>query len=1304
MSFLQRDPPLSGVPLDQGSPPQPPRGTDPGGGRARFAVRRGHARVSGGFTSRGLAASIGLLGLLIVSTWVLAPGLPSGPNVLEQVAIDHGMLASWTAARELALTVQDPTGLFGYNAADLAALASSAPVTASYPVTLGITLIPNDPRGLHDYAIAVSTPGNPMEGHFLTSAEYDQRFAPSAQEETHVEQVLASQGFRVVGSYPDRTFLEVRGTAAGAEALFGTTLVQGDLYGQSVVLPASAPTLPTSLAPDLLSVSGLSQNAVRFSLASLSARPLGALPQGGPCITSCNTIFPDWTHFMYGLDQLYNASGPSQPHWAQGTSIGILLWAGAAGGFSPSDIQTFAQGMYPGNQPLFSYNAWPLGGTGQPSSAAPSDPSNAPMELTLDMEWSVSQAPGANLQVVYVPEGSSSNGYSPQPADLENGSAFMLTRPGLDVFTQSFGAPETDQSFQAAMDLDYQKAATLGISVFAASGDNGGSTGSIGSCTSTPQVEYPASSPYVTAVGGTAPILNSTIGGGPATNQGVANEPAWHGSGGGYSQAYGLPSWQRSGSAYQTISSGPDPTSRGVPDIAGPAANDTFFYNGTIQDGEGTSFASPFWAGLIDEMAAIRANPLGFLNPRLYALGAAEDQGITPAPFRWVTQGQTPGLAANCIYYAQAGWDPVTGYGVPRNAFDLYASLVASYINVTISFSPDHAAPGSSVTIHVLAMNGSAPLAGGTLSVSVWSLPQTLRKTSLLQTQSVGLDASGSGQDSYAISLFYPYGQLLVVAQIFNRHDVGSAASVLVVSLLGSSYDLLEPMLQPPVSYAFFALIMGLAIALGWVLGLRTPRANPLPIYRRFLPARWRGRPPSAGPSRSYPPQGASASASARPYPGSTVGRPAVAPSARGGRPPSGPARAAGAAQGTTRGAAPVRPPPLGGRPATAKSFRPSTTSAAPTPTAASRASPGTSSHVAPGVTMVVPPARAKETPQETSKTSTLPPPSSSGEPIATPAIREPTPEASPSVPPPQATTASAPVGPAEVTSPTSGVGSSQPSTHEALPQEAGAATEAPAPSSLPAAAAAEEVAAPNEEASAPPPQAVSPEPPGQVEEPGEAPSAPEPSISGPIAEAQEAPAEVPPETPLATEQFGQGDAPTPSEVRVPAEPPEAGPSEEVRAPVEDTVREAPLPEAPSPVHEVTAAPTSPPEAMAAPEVGPAIAAVPVAASKRGRVRRAPRPKEKEVPAPTAKTVPPLIEPPTVSAPAPTPSPAPSTRGRARRGLVTRVEEDVAKLEGRVVHAVRPGGKVRSARCPKCGKAVTPGARSCPSCGGPMST
>lgn len=1259
-------------------------------------MRRSGTRSSGRSTSRSLAATIGLLGLLIASTWLLAPGLPAGPNVLEQIAIDHGMIASWTAARELALTVQDPTGLFGYSAAELSSLASPTPVAASYPVTLGITLIPNDPTGLHDYAIAVSTPGDPMEGHFLTQTQYDQRFSPSAQEETHVEQVLASQGFRVIGAYPDRTFLEVRGTAAGAEALFGTTLVRGDLYGHAAVLPATAPTLPASLAPDLLSVSGLSQNAVEFSLASLAAHRLGVLPQGGPCITSCNTIFPDWTHFMYGLDQLYNASGPSQPNWAKGTSIGILLWAGAAGGFSPSDIQTFAQGMYPGNQPMFSYSAWPLGGTGQPSSAAPSDPSNAPMELTLDMEWSVSQAPGANLQVVYVPEGTASNGYSPAPADLENGTAFMLTRPGLDVFTQSFGAPEGDQSFQAAMDLDYQKAATLGISVFAASGDNGGSTGSIGSCTTTPQVEYPAASPYVTAVGGTAPILNSTIGGGPSTNQGVASEPAWHGSGGGYSQDYGLPSWQRSGSAYQTISNGPDPTSRGVPDVAGPAANDTFFYNGTIQDGEGTSFASPFWAGLIDEMAAIRASPLGFLNPRLYALGAAQDQGITPAPFRWITQGQTQGLAANCIYYAQAGWDPITGYGVPRNAFDLYASLVASYINVSISFSPDHVAPGSSVTINVLAMNGSAPLAGGSLSVSVWSLPQTLRKTTLLQTHLVGLDASGAGQDSYSISWFYPYGQLLVVAQIFNRHDVGSAASVVVVSLLGPSYDLIEPMLQPPVSYAFFALIMGLAIALGWTLGLRAPRRNPSPIYRRFLPARWRGSPRNAGAPRPYPPQGVSASARARPYPGAAAGRPAVAPAGRGGRPMSGPGTAAGATQGAVRGAAPARPPPLGGRPATAKSFRPSATSPGPQPAAATRASPGTSAHVAPGVTMVVPPARAQEAPQDSSQASTLPPPSSSGEPIATPPIQEPSPKTTPSAPIAEAAAVSSPAGQEEVTSTSEGAGSSPTGTREAVPQDAGAALpEAPAPSSVPAEVAPEEASAPNEEVGAPAPEAASPEPAAQTEEAAGGPSAPEPAIPEPVAEDQEAPAVLPSGTPPATENLGQGDVPAPGVEPRSGETSETAPPEEAQAPVEDLAPETPLPEA-------TAAPSAPPEAVAVPEPRPALAEA--AAPRRGRVRRTPKPREKEVPAPVAKPVAPPVERPSGSTPSPTPPPAPSTRGRARKGLVTRVEEDVAKLEGKVARAVRPGGKVRSTRCPKCGKAVTPGARSCPSCGGPMST
>ncbi len=1239
-------------------------------------------RASGGWVA------LATLALLIGTSWAFVPtaaGMsPSSASVaamaLESFAVSHGEAASWNAAHDLGLVAPSPSALFGYDAGALSTLADARPVPASTPETLGVELIPSDPQGLRTFALAVSTPGNPLQGQFLTQQQYIARFGPTPAAEAAAEQELTSHGFTILTVSADRSFLQVRGNAGDVDQLFSTQLLAGYVQGEPAVLPSAAPSLPPSLSPYVLAVSGLQQNVHPFALAPLSAHPYGATPAGGPCTFTCNTIFPDWTHFMYGLDNIYNASGG--PHWATSSTIGILLWAGSQGGFDPADIQAFASGLYPGNQPPFTYNPYPLDGAGQPGPNAPQDPSNAPMELTLDMEWSESQAPGATLDVVYVPEGTSSNGYSPSPVELERGMAFLLNLTGLTVVTQSFGAPEGDLSFQAIYDTDFEQAASRGISVFAASGDNGGSDGGIGTCTQNPQVEYPASSPWVTAVGGTAPLVNATAGGGPnSRQQGVASEPAWHGSGGGYSGDYGLPTWQRSGSAYLTIEKATNGAgARGVPDVAGPAANDTFFYNGNIQDGEGTSFASPFWAGLTAEMVATHGAPLGFLNPRLYALGAAQDAGgFTPQPFREIPQGQTPGLPANCLYYAQYGWDPITGYGTPENALSLYADLVASYITLTVSFSPSTAAPGGSVDIHIQAMNGSRAYTGGPITVTIFTLPQTLRRTTLLTTDLVTLDSTGSGDDNFAIPVTYPYGQLLVQAQIFTKHEVGSADSVLTVTLLGSAYAWLQPLLAPPLSYIFFLLIMGLATALGWVLGLRQPkRTVSQPFYRRLVPGRQRAPPPGV-----YVP-GAGGAPGPGGGPGS-YGRPA---NARG--QPSGPRPSTYGTLRPAQQSSTQRAPSLGGRPATKASVVPqahpsasataaagsSTPRATSSPSPSSRIAPGTQADVAPGVTMVVPP---KPEPTTAPTTATEPSATVAQEPLssATPVVAE------------AGDASAAPATPSEEAA--------------ALPSEGEIGTSA-APSD-PAVGTGADVPLPS-----------APEQPQEAAV-GEAPSSPD--------------------TPLPTERSSEGSealpeaAPASPEAQVSSE---GQASDSAAAPVAETLPTPPTPSAPptpAPIEEPVPAPAAP-ETQPSPVPTEALAAsAPVVASapRKARVRRPPRaasepaptvqPVQSPPPAPAPPKIrvgPPRVAPPPSPAVAPAPLAAP-TPPRARstgasraqpapavqpphEGLVQRMEEDVVKIEKKVSRAVRRGRPA----CKRCGAALPTGAKSCPTCQAPVRT
>src|SRR5439155_16430000 len=131
------------------------------------------------------------------------------------------------------------------------------------------------------------------------------------------------------------------------------------------------------------------------------------------------------------------------------------------------------------------------------------------------------------------------------------------------VISISWGGPESEWSAQtlAAMNQAFADAVPLGITVFAASGDNGSSDGVQDGLN---HVDFPASSPYVTGCGGT-------------TLQDPSGETAWNGSGGGVSNVYTKPSWQ-SGVPVPPPTDAPlDLGGRGVPDVAGDADPSTWY-------------------------------------------------------------------------------------------------------------------------------------------------------------------------------------------------------------------------------------------------------------------------------------------------------------------------------------------------------------------------------------------------------------------------------------------------------------------------------------------------------------------------------------------------------------------------------------------------------------------------------------------------------------------------------------------------------------------------------------------------------
>jgi tripeptidyl-peptidase-1 len=241
-----------------------------------------------------------------------------------------------------------------------------------------------------------------------------------------------------------------------------------------------------------------------------------------------------------------------------------------------------------------------------------------------------------------------------------------MSSPPL-VNSVSYGNDEKQQTGAAYMEscnTQFKAAALRGLSILFASGDQGvcgrEGCGIFGGQPFHP--DFPAASPYITAVGGTDFATKSVIG----------DETAWTAGGGGFSNEFGIPDYQKDAvAAYQNDCPNCPPqklwnaTGRGYPDISalGGQVNPYCVHaQGAFNGVAGTSAACPVAAAVFAKLNDVRIRggkaPLGFLNPFIYQNAAA---------FNDVTTGCNK---ANGKYgfTASNGWDPATGVGTPNFA------------------------------------------------------------------------------------------------------------------------------------------------------------------------------------------------------------------------------------------------------------------------------------------------------------------------------------------------------------------------------------------------------------------------------------------------------------------------------------------------------------------------------------------------------------------------------------------------------------------------------------------------------------
>jgi subtilase family serine protease len=286
--------------------------------------------------------------------------------------------------------------------------------------------------------------------------------------------------------------------------------------------------------------------------------------------------------------------------------------------------------------------------------AGASAPYVASHEEVEDTEVAHTIAPRAALDVVLVPANATASAANFAAAVTGVIHAAITQNAAVVSISGSKGEYSFSKAEVASMHAALRQAAGRHVTVVASSGD----TGVISDNGPPVQVSLPASDPLVLGVGGTA--LNASF----ATGA-YQGEMAWNAdtdaSAGGYSVLFGRPSYQAGLPRIGRM--------RGVPDVAADADASTAmaltFAGGVLYPAQGTSAATPLWAGVIALADQDAGQHLGFVNPAIYAI--ARSPGDHNA-FHDVVTGDNSVFWPTRLfvgYQAGPGWDPVTGWGSP---------------------------------------------------------------------------------------------------------------------------------------------------------------------------------------------------------------------------------------------------------------------------------------------------------------------------------------------------------------------------------------------------------------------------------------------------------------------------------------------------------------------------------------------------------------------------------------------------------------------------------------------------------------
>ncbi len=519
-------------------------------------------------------------------------------------------------------------------------LTGRANATELVTLTLAVKQSPAGVAALERTLLERSDPNNVEKfGQWLSRDEVDSLVAPSVESVTIVSDWL-HEHVQDIDMTSNGDFMSVTLTIAEAERLLGGgENGAGAAYyhfrskrsSASVVrLVSDKYYLPSHISPHIDFIGP----TIRFPTVSIRRRSSGGMGMDMDGVT------PSF------LRDLYNASSA---RGAKDTKNIQACCAFLDQYYAADDLSQFLK--------RFSPNAKVT----TPKVVGPDNQQQPGIEASLDIEYIMGV--GVDIPTVFW----STNGQQPHNPENEPFLVWLQAMASESdesvpkTFSVSYGdnEPGVNEAYAIRVNTEFQKAGARGISIMFSSGDGGVAGGQMSACKDGIFIPtFPASSPWVTAVGGTT---------GPSVDKLTAASF----SSGGFSNYFGRPEYQKSAVAGY-FAAKPEglpsswhfnATGIGIPDVAAQGENFKIVNGMNTESVDGTSCSAPTFTAVVSLLNEARLqagkSTLGYLNQMIYK------QWGPSGAFNDVTDGSNPGCNTNG-FPATKGWDPVTGWGSPK--------------------------------------------------------------------------------------------------------------------------------------------------------------------------------------------------------------------------------------------------------------------------------------------------------------------------------------------------------------------------------------------------------------------------------------------------------------------------------------------------------------------------------------------------------------------------------------------------------------------------------------------------------------